>query len=284
VELLMAEGKTYLIEELENDLHPAALRILLQLVERSIANGSQFIVSTHSNHVVRYLGCISDARIYQVERINDSMPPESRLCSLPNEPAARRELLNSLGYELLDYDLFSAWLILEESSAEVIVREYLIPMFAPKLNGRIRTIGANGADDVEPRFADLQRLMTFVHFEPIYKKRAWVWCDGDSAGRAAIEKLRGSFKTWPQEHFVALDAEAFESYYPEVFAADVSQVFAIADRRERRTAKVALCQSVKLWLDADKERAKTALAESAHPVIVRLKSIEIIVSSATPPT
>jgi predicted ATP-dependent endonuclease of OLD family len=278
VELLMAENKTYLIEEIENDLHPAALRILLKLVERSITNGSQFIVSTHSNHVVRYLGSIPDTRIYQVERIRDSMPPESRLSAVPNEPAARRELLNSLGYELMDYDLFSAWLILEESSAELIVREYLIPWFAPKLNGRIRTIGANGADDVEPRFADLQRLMTFVHLEPVYKNRAWVWCDGDAAGRAAIEKLRESFTTWPAEHFLTLNAEAFENYYPQVFAVDVSQVLRMADRKERRKAKAVLCERVKLWLDANKERAKAALAESADSVIARLKAIEAIVS------
>jgi ABC-type transport system involved in cytochrome c biogenesis ATPase subunit len=282
VELLMADGKTYLIEELENDLHPAALRVLLQLVERSIANGSQFIVSTHSNHVVRYLGSIPETRIYHVARIKDSMPPESRLSAVSNEPAARRELLNSLGYELADYDLFSAWLVLEESSAEVIVREYLIPMFAPKLNGRIRIIGANGAGDVELRFADLHRLMTFVHLEPIYKRRAWVWCDGDVSGRAAIQKLRETFTAWPADHFLALEAEAFEDNYPKVFAEEVSRVLAIADRKERRAAKAALCERVKVWLDTDKVRAKEALAESAQPVIARLKVIEDTVSGARP--
>jgi hypothetical protein len=187
-------------------------------------------------------------------------------------------LLNSLGYELIDYDLFTAWLIVEESTAEAIVREFLMPWSAPKLNGRIRTIGATGAGDVEPRFVDLQRLMTFVHLEPIYRYRAWVWCDGDTAGRAAVAKLRASFSSWPAEHFIALNAEAFEKHYPQAFAEDVSQVLAIADRQERRKAKATLCDRIKSWLDADKERGKAALAKSAEAVIGQLKTIEAAVS------
>jgi predicted ATPase len=278
VELLMTSGKTYLIEELENDLHPGALRSLLQLVERSVENGNQFLVSTHSNVVVRRLGGLPDARIYQVERAINAMPPESRLSAVPNEPAARRVLLNSLGYDLMDYDLFSSWLILEESSAEAIVREFLIPWFAPKLVGRIRTIAANGADDVEPRFVDLHRLMTFVHLEPIYQQRAWVWCDGDKAGHAAVKKLRESFHSWPEGHFTALDLEDFESYYPNTFAAGAAEALAITDVQGKRAVKAALCDQVKVWLRADIERGKSALTESAAPLIKLLKSIESIVS------
>ena len=279
VELLMAERKTYLIEELENDLHPGALRALLQLVERSVVLGNQFVISTHSNQVVRHLGSIEDTRLYQVERVTNSMPPESRLRAVANEPPARRDLLRSIGYELMDYDLFSAWLILEESSAEAVVREFLIPWFAPKLNGRIRTIAANGAGDVEPRFVDLHRLMTFVHLEPIYKNQAWVWCDGDEAGRAAISKLRAFFKTWSQDHFVALDFDDFEIYYPGAFAADIKRVLAIADHQNRREAKASLCENVKLWLRADIERGKTALGDSAQSLIGKLKAIEDLVTS-----
>jgi predicted ATPase len=281
VELLMTSGKTYLIEELENDLHPGALRALLQLVERSIANGNQFVFSTHSNVVVRHLGTLADARIYQIERVKNSMPPESRLSTVPNEPTTRRALLNSLGYDLMDYDLFSSWLILEESSAEAIVREFLIPWFAPKLVGRVRTIAANGADDVEPRFVDLHRLMTFVHLEPIYQQRAWVWCDGDNAGHAAVKRLSESFKSWPEDHFVALDFADFESYYPKTFAAEAIEALSISDVQKKRAAKAALCDRVKAWLRADDERGNAALQESAALLIKRLITIESIVSIST---
>jgi predicted ATPase len=279
VELLMVEHKTCLIEELENDLHPSALRALLQLIERSVANGNQFVLSTHSNQIVRHLGSLSDTRLYQVERVRNSMPPESRLRAVANEPTARRDMLNSLGYDLADYDLFSAWLVLEESSAEAIVREFLVPWFAPKLNGRLRTIAANGANDVEPRFVDLHRLMTFVHLEPIYVNRAWVWCDGDAAGRASIAKLRNAFPTWPENHFANLTAEDFESYYPSQFAPEVTRVLAIAHVQKKREAKAALCNQVKLWLRGDMEQGKAALAASAEAVIGRLKTIEAEVSA-----
>jgi ABC-type transport system involved in cytochrome c biogenesis ATPase subunit len=280
VELLMTSNKTYLVEELENDLHPGALRTLLQLIERSVANGNQFVISTHSNVVVRHIGGLSDTLIYEVERIRGSMPPESRLRLVANEPPARRKLLNSLGYDLMDYDLFTAWLILEESSSEAIIREFLIPWFAPKLVGRIRTIAGNGADDVEPRFIDLHRLMTFVHLEPIYHQRAWAWCDGDEAGRAAVNKLRDSFKSWPEHHFVALDSGDFETYYPSAFAAETTQALAIVDVQQKRTAKAALCNRVKAWLRADVPRGSAALTESAAFLIAKLKLIESVVSSS----
>src|SRR5262249_823807 len=51
VSLCLAEDRLFLIEEPENDVHPRALKALLDfIVDRSEAN--QFIVSTHSNIVV----------------------------------------------------------------------------------------------------------------------------------------------------------------------------------------------------------------------------------------
>jgi len=274
VDLLVAENKLFLIEELENDMHPGALKSLLELVQRSAQQGNQFIISTHSNVVVRYLGSIPTSRVFQVERIGNTIPPESRVAEVPNNPTARRALLNSLGYDLMDYDLYTAWLILEESSAEAIIREFLIPWFAPKVIGRLRTIAASGANDVEARFTDLQRLMTFIHLEPMYRNRAWVWCDGDQAGKDAIAKLKVSFKDWPQEHFVTLETNSFESCYPEEFSSEASRVLAIADRENKRLKKAVLCEQVKAWLREDPERGKNALQLSCATVIAKLSHIE----------
>src|SRR3954447_6636125 len=64
-QLCMADGKLFLIEELENDIHPEGLKALLRVIEqRSGAN--QFVLSTHSNLVVRHLGGLDSARIYEV--------------------------------------------------------------------------------------------------------------------------------------------------------------------------------------------------------------------------
>ena len=171
VELLLAEDKIFLIEEIENDLHPTALRALLDLVVQSTEKGNQFIISTHSSVVVRTLGGAEGSKVWRTERVADSLPPESKIAELASDPTARHALLQSLGYDFGDFGLYDAWLIFEESSAERIVREFIIPWFAPGLAGRVRTLAAQGASDVEPRFLDLHRLFVFTHLEPAYFKK-----------------------------------------------------------------------------------------------------------------
>jgi len=48
---------------------------------------------------------------------------------------------------------------------------------------------------MEPRFYDFLRLFVFIHTSNAYKNRAWVYADGDKAGRKVIEDLREKFKT-----------------------------------------------------------------------------------------
>lgn len=274
VELLVAENKVFLIEELENDLHPTALRALLSLIERSASTGNQFVISTHSNIVLRRLGSVNETKTYHTNRVSNSLPPESTVTELQSEPAARIGLLRSLGYDLSDYELYDAWLVLEESSAERIIREFIIPWFAPKLSGRIRSLAAGGASDVEPRFADLHRLFVFTHLEPIYAKRAWVIVDGDEAGQDALRKLRDAFKTWDPEHFCAFSKAHFEDYYPDKFSAQVQQALAIPDTKRRRTEKALLVEDVCKWLRADPQRGRKALELRATEVIRLIQKIE----------
>ena len=281
VELLVARDKLFLIEEIENDLHPTALRKLLELVEASARAGNQFVISTHSNVVVRALGSVEGTRVWHSERVGSQLPPESKLSEVANQPGARRTLLQALGYDLLDYDLYDAWLILEESSAERIIREFVIPWFASRLTGRIRTIGAQGAADVEPRFVDLHRLFVFIHLEPIYRNRAWVIADGDDAGRSAVQRLRNTFGIWPEDHFVWWSEQDFEKYYPLPFDDRVRSVLAIGDRDTRRVQKAQLVEEVAAWLREDRARGEQALLERAGEVIERIRSIERDVLGST---
>jgi predicted ATP-dependent endonuclease of OLD family len=58
----MADGNLFLVEELENDIHPEGLKAILDvIVEKS--SSSQFIVSTHSNIVTKYLGSAPGAKV-----------------------------------------------------------------------------------------------------------------------------------------------------------------------------------------------------------------------------
>jgi len=55
VNTLMEDNKLFLIEELENDIHPEALKAMLQLIIEKSKN-NQFIISTHSSLVLKILG------------------------------------------------------------------------------------------------------------------------------------------------------------------------------------------------------------------------------------
>jgi hypothetical protein len=76
--LATAKNKLFLIEELENDIHPEALKQLLELIiEKS--DGNQFIITTHSNIVMKYLGACEETKILQVtmELNKDGIPTSS---------------------------------------------------------------------------------------------------------------------------------------------------------------------------------------------------------------
>jgi hypothetical protein len=102
--------------------------------------------------------------------------------SVPETPAERLALLDHLGYDVFDSFLWKGYLILEESTAERVIRDVLIPIFFPALSNRLKTIAAQGAQDVEPRMRDFSRLFLFVHAEEVYRGKGWVAVDGDERG------------------------------------------------------------------------------------------------------
>ena len=276
--LALYEGKLFLVEEPENDVHPAALKALLALIVES-SKKNQFVISTHSNIVVRYLCSQLDSRLYQLKSVHHPLPTTASIELVAETTEARIGVLRELGYELSDFDLWEGWLILEESTAEKIIRGFLIPWFAQKLT-LVRTISADGASKVEPTFEDFRRLFLYGHLESVYRGRAWVRCDGDKAGRDVIEKLKGKFKDVDPTHLGTFGEEQFENYYPKEFAEEVLQVLAISDRQMRREAKRQLFLKVEAWLRQDEDRAKAALKESAAEVIADLRSMEVALTNA----
>jgi predicted ATPase len=270
-DLALSERKILLIEEPENDLHPEALKALLELVEKS-ANQNQVVVSTHSNIVVRHLGALPDSRLFYVDVPERGLPATAEVRAVEASVQSRISVLRELGYRFSDFDLWDGWLILEESSAERIIRDYLIPWFVPRLT-RVRTVAAGGNSQVEPTFDDFHRLVRFTHLEEAYTDAAWVRVDGDDEGRAIVARLRDRYPSWTADRFGLFTEAEFERYYPATFRADVERVLAIPDRQSRREAKRELLTEVRQWLDEDRERAQDALAESAAPVIADLQQI-----------
>jgi hypothetical protein len=271
-ELALSRNKLFLIEEPENDLHPHALKALLELILESSAH-NQFVISTHSNIVACYLGGKVDSKLYYVDADRAVLPPEATVRLVPPTPADRLAVLRELGYSLSDFELWDGWLILEEASAERIIRDYLIPYFAPKL-ARVRTLSTQGNSKVEPTFEDFHRLALFTHLEDAYKERAWVIVDGDDTGREITGRLQERYPSWNPAQFAVFDQVAFERYYPSQFSDRVERVLGERDAQTRRQLKHALLDDVRAWLDEDTERARVALSESAASVIQQLQGIE----------
>jgi predicted ATPase len=130
VSLSIASGKLFVIEEPEDDLHPAALKELLDAIAES-SSRNQFIISTHSSIVLTRLSRLSDLKVFHVTS-DDALPPSSSFAEVA-EVGDRIEVLQDLGYGLADLELGEGWLIFEEASAERLIRQYLAPWFAPGL-------------------------------------------------------------------------------------------------------------------------------------------------------
>lgn len=280
-DLALSKDKIMLIEEPENDLHPGALKALLELIEQS-ASSNQFLISTHSNIVARHLGAADDSRLFRVDSEPGTLPTVATVRAVERTPQARVKVLRELGYSFSDFDLWDGWLILEEASAERIIRDYLIPWFAPKLS-RLRTMSAGGNSQVEPTFVDFDRLVRFTHLEEVYRDAAWVRLDGDEDGRRIAEQLRDRYRNWTPDRFGTFTEPQFERYYPDAFDNEVDEALSTSGKQARRDAKRQLLDRLRAWLDEDEVRGRSALEQSAADVIAELRTIEAqLVSSTTP--
>ena len=273
VDLCEARNKLFLLEEPENDLHPQALKRLLELVVEA-SEHNQFIITTHSNIVVGHLGAEEGGKVFCVRTGYEDRLPKSTVDEV-SEPGQRREMLEEMGYALGDFDLPEAWVFLEESSAEMIIRDHLIPWFVPEMQRRVKTYAAGGINKVKQGFESFNRLFVFLHLAETYKNRAWVIVDsGDEAGKV-IEELKGLYspRGWNENHFTQFEKDNFEKYYPATFKGEVSRVLGIQDRKQRQDEKKALRQSVEDWIESNGEVARSEFESSAIEVIDKLKEI-----------
>lgn len=284
--LLTENDKLYLIEEPESDLHPAALKKLLQLVITK-SRHNQFIVSTHSNIVVKYLASVKDSRIFYTESSphdpDQEDIPTSTVTVIGDTSQDRLWVLENLGYEPYDFEIYKGYLLLEESTAERLIRDILIPYFVPEARNVLRTIAAQGVDSLEAKFEDLQKLFVYLHLSPVYENRAWVMADGDPSGLAATAQLRKIFGIWGAEHFTNWTKEQVESYYPEPFEHRVAEVCAMPHGRKKQVEKGRLIEEVIQWFNRDPETARPMLAASAAELITKIQDIVSVLNSSNHP-
>ncbi len=276
--LFSAEHKLILFEEPETDLHPSALKALLDvLVEVSIRN--QIFVTTHSHIVVSHLASAIDTCVFEVTSTRDDNGIDTTSISPTETTRERIRLLRALGNDASDLMIYDAWLILEESSLETLVREHLVPWFAPRLQGRLRSIASDGADDVEPRFVTYRRLVTFAHLDEHFHGRAWVILDDDEAGRRVVEKLKTKFKDWPPDRFSTHGIAALEDIYPgHVRASAGKKLDEIPKGSARQAAKTKMLDALLDWIATDEDEAKNWARTSLSMVLEVLREIEGVVT------
>lgn len=269
VNIFSSDRRIFLIEELENDLHIGALKKLLTIIIDNV-NRHQFFISTHNSVILRYLSAHRDTKVFEIIRGMKDRIPTSVVSLTPSGPGSLLPVASRLGADFNDTWLFDGYLILEESSAESIIREILVPHFTPSLNGRLRTVASGGTSNLFERYTSSQSLFLFAHLSPVYKTRCWVRADSDLSGREEIDKLRKSFPTL-EKVFGNYSKECFEYYYPAHFASEVTRVLAVQDKRTRRDEKAKLLKSVLDWARDNPSQAKEQFSVSAAEVIDDLK-------------
>jgi AAA15 family ATPase/GTPase len=277
-DLCVAENKIFIIEEPENDIHPTALKALLKfIVAKSDTN--QFFISTHSNIVMKYLGAVKESKIFNVSsELSDTKFHKlfiSRLKEVSNDPEERKIVLESLGYEFNDFGVWSAWLFLEESSAEVLIKEWFIKWYTPEMKDKLRTYSANSLSHIIPKFDDFNKLFVFLYLEPLYKNKVWVITDNGKNEKEVIDKLKEVYKKsgWNEENFSQFSEHDFEKYYPSIFQEMVNNALEEKDKQKKRQLKKELLEEVKQWIKDNEQEAKKLFELSAKPVIIKLKEI-----------
>ena len=275
VELCLAENQVFIIEEPENDIHPKALKGLLQLMIKKSKN-NQFFISTHSNIVTKILGTVNDSKIFKLTmdfEDESNKIPTSKIYEIKNDAENRRHALEELGYEFTDYDLYEGWLFFEESSGEEIVRDYLIPWFfeGSKLQ-KFRTFSARSMSEIKVKFDDFNNMFVYLHLTQVYKNKAWVIIDAGEEEKNILIKLKDYYLKhgWNESNFLQLSMHDFEEYYPQIFK---RQIEAIKTSNDKRNEKVNLLKEVKKWINENPEKAKAEFSKSAKDVIDILHSI-----------
>jgi AAA15 family ATPase/GTPase len=272
-DLSLAENAIFVIEEPENDIHPKALKKLMEFIKERASN-NQFFITTHSNIVLKSLGAVQDAKIYEVNGGFENKIPTATVQELITSED-KKNALEALGYDVEDYDLWKGWLFFEESSAEKIVRDYLIPWFFPRLKSSLKTFSSGGVDKLSKKFDRFDELFIFLHQQPIYQNKAWAFVDAGERESSVLGKLKEKYTSrgWNEDRFYQLTKHSFEEYYPSSFSEDTQRINQITDKQEKREEKKALLERVEVWICGNEAAAKEAFEASAAEIITVLGRI-----------
>lgn len=281
VELCIEEGKIFVLEEPETNIHPNGLKLIAQLIAQA-AEKNQFIIATHSNIILRELGSLPDSKVFRVFREGPSYEYPSNIEEVPNDSQSHMQVLRELGYDFADFGLHGAWLFLEESSAESIISQILIPFFVPELAGVLRTYSSNGVANLAKSVSEFHRLLVFVHLQPVYQNRFWLRADGDPSGLKAVDDIRDKFPKMGDDVIGVFAEHNFENYYPKIFTERVEAALQNESKVERKKLKAELVREVISWSLDNEDQSKANWEETAQEIILFLKFISEKLKTSRP--
>lgn len=282
VELCIAENQIFIVEEPENDIHPKALKALLDLIiEKSTTN--QFFISTHSNIVVRQLGAQQDTKIFHVTSKLADGDSKLFISSLKeiNTPQERQDVLEDMGYELFDLGLRKGWLFLEESSAQMVIENLIKWFFRNELLGTLGVFSCQSVDKVAQKFDNFLDLVKYIHLgteTAAYKNKIWVMVDSGGTADKVIKDLKNNFKKangWKEDRFQQFSKHDFEEFYPPEFPGypKIVEILAMVDKDAQREAKIELTKELRVWIEEKNDDARNAFEKSAKEVLAKLRDI-----------
>lgn len=276
-DICTANNKIFLIEEPENDIHPEALKGLLNLIIKC-SNSNQFFISSHSNVVVKMLGGYSDSKIYSITSKKDPKDQPDKLyysyITEITDTDGRIELLRELGYDVYDSFFYDYWILLEESSAESIIK-YLIDWFVPSLKHKVKTFSCRGFTNVNAKYNSLKDLFVYLHMHELYDNSIWVILDSGDKESQVIGDFHKYFKDKVNPNrFSQFSRHDFEEYYPAIFDADFQKIRLCKKDTEKKDLKKDLLKKVIFWINDNPELARFEFEKSASEVISKLIEIE----------
>lgn len=276
-DICTAENQIIIIEEPENDIHPSALQELMYLIQKK-SNNNQFFISSHSNVVLKNLGALEDTKVFAVRSsliINefDFEEIQSSISEVKTTDE-RIELLRELGYDVYDSFFYEYWILLEESSAETIIK-YLMDWFVPGLKYKVKTFSCRGFTNVKAKYNSLKDLFVYLHMHELYENAIWVILDAGDKESQVIAEFHKCFKDKVSlNRFSQFSEHDFEEYYPSIFDSDFQKIKECKDGKEKSNLKKELLLKVIDWINSNSELARSEFENSASEVINKLKEIE----------
>ena len=208
---------TFAFEELENNLHPALLRRLLQYLEKyAVENESTLFLTTHSSTTLDLFGASKNAQIIHVVHDGGSArsAPVSahfdRLGVLSELGAKPSDLLQANGIVWVegpsDRIYLNRWIDLRSGGRLQEGRDYQCAFYGGSLLARLQFTSPEEAD------ADLANLFQV-------NPNIVVVCDGDRTSKRArikdrVRRIHREVEKIPNGHVWITSAKEIENYIP----------------------------------------------------------------------